>query len=44
MRKTDKHDQQIPANIEQLIDYYNLENLWPTINSIFEKINKKEGE
>ena len=43
MSKVDKHDQYIPTTIEQLIEYYNLESLWPTINNISEQINKKEG-
>lgn len=43
MKEVDKQDKCIPRDIEQLIEYYDLENLWPTIEELNRKINKKEG-
>lgn len=41
-KKIDKQESQQPQNIEQLIEYYNLENLWQYIDSIVDYINEKE--
>lgn len=42
-KKVDKQDGNMPANIEQLIQKYDLEKLWPYIEKIVDYINEKEG-
>ena len=40
-KKVDKQDKQMPQSIEQLIEHYDLEKLWSTIEKIVNYINKE---
>lgn len=42
IKKIDKQDGNMPTNIEQLIQRYDLEKLWPYIEKIVDYINEKE--
>ncbi len=42
-KKIDKQDGNRPNNIEQLIEKYDLEKIWPYIEKIVDYINEKEG-
>jgi len=42
-KKIDKQDGNRPTNIEQLIEKYDLEKVWPCIEKIVDYINEKEG-
>ena len=42
-KKIDKQERQRPDNIEQLIEYYDLENIWVYIDKIIDYINEMEG-
>lgn len=42
IKKIDKQDGNMPTNIEQLIQKYDLEKLWPYIERIVEYINEKD--
>lgn len=44
MKKVDRRDKQLPQSFEELIEMYNLENLWKTISELQEKINELENE
>lgn len=41
-KKVDKQDDSRPTNIEQLIEKYDLENIWSYIDKIVDYINGKE--
>ena len=38
-KKVDKQDKQMPQSIEQLIEHYDLEKLWPYIEKIATHVN-----
>ncbi len=42
-KKVDRQEQQMPDNIEQLIQYYDLDNIWQYIEKIIDYINEREG-
>ena len=42
-KKIDKQELQMPDNIEQLIQYYDLNNVWEYIEKIIDYINGMEG-
>lgn len=42
IKRVERQEKQVPNSIEQLIEYYSLERLWPCINEIIEHINEKE--
>lgn len=42
-KRIDKQEGNIPTNMEQLIERYDLEKIWPCIDKIFDYINEKEG-
>ena len=41
-KKLDKQDNTMPASIEQLIEKYDLENLWTYIDKMVDYINGEE--
>lgn len=42
--KVDRRDKQLPQSFEELIEMYNLENLWKTISELQEKINELNSQ
>lgn len=42
-KKIDKSELQMPDSIEQLIQYYDLDNVWIYIEKIIDEINRMEG-
>lgn len=44
IKKVDKQEKQIPNNIEQLIEYYGLENVWTYMEGIIDYINKLKND
>ncbi len=42
-KRIDKQDGNMPTNIEQLIERYDLEKIWTYIDKIVDYINQKEG-
>lgn len=44
IKKVDKRDKQLPQSFEELIEMYNLENLWKTISELQEKINELNSQ
>ena len=44
MKKVDRRDKQLPQSFEELIEMYDLENLWKVISDLEQRIETLEEE